>query len=140
MKVLALYGRANIGKTQTIKKLFDSIISKFATAKIEFELLKDDVRAVLTINGKKIGIESQGDPGGRLIDSLGIFIKVDCEIIICATRTRGSTVEAVKKINTFYEVEWIKKTCSEFSGSFEVENCAVSDKLLNKVEALIGQN
>ena len=61
-------------------------------------LIKKDIRVVLTINGIKIGIESQGDPGGRLIESLDLFVKLKCQLIICATRTRGKKVTAVKDL------------------------------------------
>ena len=44
-----------------------------------------DVKAIMDINGHKVGIESQGDPNGRLKESLSDFVKAKCSIIICAT-------------------------------------------------------
>lgn len=57
---------------------------------------------VLTINGVKIGIESQGDPEkkSRLPQSLKEFVDNGCSIIVCARRTRERTFNTVEDLRT----------------------------------------
>ena len=56
-----------------------------------------DVACVFTPNGVKIGIESCGDPGPRLPNTLSQFVdKYNCDIILCASRTKGEIMDAIK--------------------------------------------
>ena len=73
-KVFALRGIANVGKSDTVKKAYNLLTSKYKNSTNEHEKLGVDIRSVLTINGAKIGIESQGDPNGRLEESLSFYI------------------------------------------------------------------
>lgn len=54
-----------------------------------------DVACVFTLNGVKIGIESCGDPGPRLPRTLEIFCEKECDIILCASRTKGELKDAI---------------------------------------------
>lgn len=56
---------------------------------------KTDVACVFILNGVKIGIESCGDPGPRLPKTLKIFREKGCDIILCASRTKGELKEAI---------------------------------------------
>src|SRR5438270_370149 len=90
-KVIALRGISSKGKSQTIRQAYDLLVAKYPQARVE-HLAKSwgiDIKVVLTINGVKIGIESRGDPSNRLPESLTEFAEMGCEVIICATRTRG---------------------------------------------------
>lgn len=57
---------------------------------------KTDVACVFILNGVKIGIESCGDPGPRLPKTLKIFREKECDIILCASRTKGEIMNAIK--------------------------------------------
>ena len=63
----------------------------------------------LEIKGVFIGIESQGDPGNRLEESLQKFRNAKCRIIVCATRNRGATVSAVESLAPEYNIIWHHK-------------------------------
>ncbi len=100
-QVIALSGVAKKGKSQTIISVYELLVAKYRDAKVEHLAgsLGADVKVLITINGITIGIESQGDPlPGRLPKSLADFVKIGCEIIVCATRSYGATVEAVEKL------------------------------------------
>jgi len=100
--ILAVWNRGGKGKTQTLHYLanhfidtpypgLNIIVHKTSSS------LKNDFRFVFEIGGKVIAIESQGDPNTNLalrIDDL--IVKYKCDTIICATRTRGDTVQAVE--------------------------------------------
>ncbi len=56
-----------------------------------------DMVAIILIGGKKVGIITEGDVGFYLEIRIEALIKVECTIIICACRTRGSTWDVVQK-------------------------------------------
>jgi hypothetical protein len=128
-----------MGKSQTLSTVVEMLTTKHPEAKIEHDhTTKVDVRVVLTISGLKIGIESQGDPNGRLIkQSLHLFVKVGCDVIICSTRSRGATVNAVNALPGF-DVHWLEQR--EKSQPYEqvLRSLAMARNIVEKVEALIG--
>jgi len=55
-----------------------------------------DFRLIIGIEGTIIGIESLGDPGSRLADRIvELTDNFHCDIVVCATRTKGNTIHAV---------------------------------------------
>lgn len=141
--VFVLKGVANVGKSQTIKKAYELIIEKYPNTETEevSNYPNIEIRAIITINDIKIGIESQGDPNGRLINSLSLFTKKKCQIIICATRTRGATVNAVKNLQPGYTIVWINRERGIVDKEMQTksnENMAVS--LVSKIEDYIDSN
>jgi hypothetical protein len=110
MKIaIAQSGPEDAGKTTTIRMMYGILLDRHPHATVEHLLPKRqsitaDLRAVVTIGKIRIGIESQGDPwklAARLIPSLKLFVSLRCEVIICATRTRGGTVKAVQSLKTY---------------------------------------
>jgi len=137
-KIFGLYGAANVGKSQTIKEVYNLLSSEYKTAKIKHQILESDIIVVLTIDGITIGIESQGDPNSRLAESLSLFVKMECNIIICATRTRGQTVDAVNKLvkNHEYEVLWLKQDVKSDGSEYE-SNKAMARRIVDEIEKTI---
>lgn len=139
-KILALKGVAKIGKSTTIKKVYEMLKSEHRR---DLSILVEyvwcvDVKVILVIKGVKIGIESQGDPGGRLEESLKEFEKAGCAIIICTTRTRGrKTVDLVKKLQPRYSVVWFQQVKSSMSDQ-EASNDAMAGRIFEEIRSLIG--
>ena len=134
--IYAIYGRAEIGKTSTVREIYNLLIEKFGKQIIvetETNIFshKGDIRVTVKINGKLIGIESQGDPDSRLKASLDIFVKVNCDIILCATRTRGTTVDFVKQLEQEYNINWIKKP--DFADDYEQKNEGLAKDIFTKM-------
>jgi ABC-type multidrug transport system ATPase subunit len=121
-QIIALYGRSNIGKTTTLKLVVEKL-KKLPNATFQVFTETPDIKVIITIGKTKIGIESQGDPDGRLEESLDYFIRVECDVIICATRTWGATTELVKNRAKPENIHWIKK----FSGGDRKEDQDRSD-------------
>ena len=140
-KIIGLRGKRNVGKSQTIKKVYDLFKSKHNSIKEELKIEgKTDIRVVLTIGTTKIGIESQGDPGagGRLLKSLPLFVKLGCMVIVCATRTKGKTVETVEKLQPDYEVLWFEQKAVKSSiPEQQVSNIAMAKQIIGEVEKTI---
>ena len=86
--IIAVYGAAQKGKTETLK-IVASILRNCPT----FELIKEEqvngigIRLVCKVNGKKIAVETLGDHEDD-----------NCNIIFCASRTRGDTVNSINEI------------------------------------------
>lgn len=115
MRAIVQSGPENAGKTTTIRMMNDALLSKYPEADLQHVRDNDrDIRAVLTIGGFRIGIESQGDPWkktARLVPALALFVRLECEVIVCATRTTGGTVAAVANLEMDgYQVEWRRRT------------------------------
>lgn len=109
--VFANWGSGRQGKSSTVKEVTKLILKNYPIATTEPAIIEyaHDIRVVLTIGKIKIGIESQGDPNSRLFDSLKYFVRINCDIIICSTRTSGSTVEAVNELYSKhgYDNVWV---------------------------------
>lgn len=108
--IIANWGHAQQGKSDTVKRVARIILDNYPTATtdptaIDFSV---DIKVVITIDKIKIGIESQGDPNSRLFESLKEFAKINCDLIICSTRTSGGTVDAVSALHASdnYEIIW----------------------------------
>ncbi len=138
-KVIALRGAANVGKSNAIKKVYELLLAKYPSAKVEDgdKTYRVDIKVVLTINGVKIGIENQGDPGSRLPESLQEFVKKGCRVIVCATRTRGQTVSAVSQLAPSYEVLWINQFVVPKSSEQESSNQRMAKQIVAEVETVI---
>ncbi|HEX6648395.1 MAG TPA: hypothetical protein VF075_02610 [Pyrinomonadaceae bacterium] len=108
-KLIALKGVRDVGKSQTIRTVDELLRDKYSNATVEHELrTRAELRVVLSINGVRIGIESTGENISRIQESFDLFVNLGCDVIICATRTSGKTVTAVKALSD-YEVVWLEQ-------------------------------
>lgn len=134
--VIALWGRSNVGKSSTINQSYELLIAKYPRTEKEHEISRVDIRVVLTINGVKVGIESKGDPGSRLAKSLRLFVKLGCKVIVCATRTRGQTVDVVHKLEPSYEILWIEQIATK-PADRESSNLGTAKRIAKEIENLV---
>lgn len=130
-RLIALSGPGNTGKTTTLKSVIEAF-EKSPRAMVTRLISRVDVRAIIEIGDLKIGIETQGDPGSRLGESLELFRNEGCHVIICATRTRGRTVTLVQRCEPAYDVIWIVKLFLRT----EVERNQDNRKVASKIVAL----
>lgn len=111
-KLLCVWGSANYGKTSSIIE-FDKILNQNYSNQIiqvsSVGTYKDDIQRIYKIGKVTVGIESQGDPNSRQKSSLSLFGKNNCDIIICASRSRGNTVANVDNFckRNGYDCFWI---------------------------------
>lgn len=113
MKVIALCGKGQTGKTQTINLLVAYF--KENRAKILFEERagreKYDKRYVIRYNGKIFGITTRGDDEPSLNEDFNWFKKQsEIDYIICATRSKGKTCDFVARQAKDNDVYWLSKT------------------------------
>jgi hypothetical protein len=109
--IVCLKGKPHIGKSGTILELY-KLLSKKATA-ISWNLssppypqapnppanpdpYKTDFNVDLQYKGKHIGLDSYGDIGKVLRLRLKIWAKKNCDIIFCASRSKGEPPRDIK--------------------------------------------
>lgn len=108
--VIANWGIAKQGKSTTIKRLTQLILLNYPHAITSITQIdySKDIKLIISIGSAVIGIESTGDPDSRLKSSIDEFVLLGCNIIICATRTSGQTVNDVSDLNKLgYEIIWV---------------------------------
>lgn len=114
--LIAIWGDAGQGKSSSIREIANRIPALFPGASITYLIdNRVDIKVIVIWGKIKIGIESQGDPNSRLPQSLSEFVAQGCDIIICATRTRGNTVNVVNDMNANhgYDIIWTSNLFSK---------------------------
>ena len=96
MKVLiCLRGLGSTGKTSSILRaynLFESINKQI------YAKSGTDICASVSVGGHLVGFASQGDPNSFQEEWIEYLIKMSCPVIVCASRTKGQTAEALNRI------------------------------------------
>jgi hypothetical protein len=137
-KVIALRGVGSKGKSTTIRKAYELLTGKYPNASVERAPGRSgiDVKVVVTIGEVKIGIEGRGDPGPALPESLDEYVEINCEIIVCTTRSYGDTVIAVKSLTTRgYEVVWFEQQNAGGSQSVQTAaNQTMAERIVSEIE------
>jgi hypothetical protein len=136
--LLALRAAGNSGKSKTLCMLIEMIKSAYPEAILDERRFKVDVTIIITINGTKVGIETQGDPNSRLPKSLKEFIEVNCKVIVCAARTIGQTVAVVNKAaDSGYQIKWFDKARVSDSREQAAANRTVAGDLFVALKAAL---
>lgn len=150
--IIGIYGRANEGKSETIKQVCRILLSKFPNAissnkEIDYE---EDILVAINLGNIKIGLESQGDPKSRIITENTLNKLADenidpmlgnCDIIVCATRTIGETVGKVDQLAGLYGYNtlWLSSFWSPSLDSNVLNNLA-AENIIGIIKSLaIGQ-
>lgn len=137
--ILALSGTSNTGKTTTIKIVRNKILDHFNELCKETDCLSkratSDIKRIFKIGEFKIGIESQGDPLGRLCESLKFFDDQECHVIICTSRTSGQTVDDINAYELKYTVIPYKKKNEPENKMESIWNITATE-IFNKVISL----
>jgi energy-coupling factor transporter ATP-binding protein EcfA2 len=138
MKIIALQGKANSGKTTTIH-LLDGLLQKSSykplpDARKTFGADFQDVYH--SPSGDLIGVTSCGDTYDAVKDRLQDLVKWKCILCICACRTYDrmppGTVAATKSFPG-YATEFIKKTVSSNPSNHGTDNAIDADILFRKI-------
>ncbi|KRG67618.1 hypothetical protein [Pseudoxanthomonas dokdonensis] len=109
--VIALQGRAGSGKTSTLRQVISDLEAKYPNATVQVLAGRIDLKMIMHgVKGKIVGIETQGDPGSRLQQSLKDFTAARCDIIFCACRTSGMTVQWVSALSKKHNVQFVQQT------------------------------
>jgi hypothetical protein len=140
--IIAVWNSGSKGKSSTILNLANLLMSNYTTHRVidsskNPRLLTIDFRLILEINGKVIALESMGDPKTNLEKRLDdIEVKYQPNLIICSTRTRGETVQAVHNTANKFGFETIWTSTYQVAHSHNLLNNLKSDHLLDLIVKL----
>lgn len=180
MLVYALQGKRNTGKTLTLATLFTMICKQYGKKanilisygdyspelieeqiKSKYNALQEGVtnndpyiRAMIEINGIRIGIHSSGDNEESVNNSISLFNGKDapylsCDIGFCPVRTRGITIKRLEKElkQNNNELVFVTKKIApytenhaEYCYNIEKLNSEQAKELLSKLDAFLNKN
>jgi hypothetical protein len=136
-EIYVLQGPAKCGKSSTIKEIFRELNTKYPNC-IKKDYFPDqyDIQIEMqNIKGFLVGIESQGDPNSRLKNSLSDFEESGCDIIFCAARTRGMTVQWINSHSGNYHINFIPQTIvGKDKGQQTQRDQSVAQSILSKAD------
>ena len=130
--IICLWGGAGIGKTSSIRAVWDRLnISN----KPPLHQSADDICAIVPFCNSTVGIASQGDPYSAQDEWLEELMNLGCEIIVCASRTKGSTVDAVEDVaqRGEYVTIWFSPFYSSDSVNINVLNNLTADAVIELI-------
>ena len=107
MKIIALYGRGNIGKSTAIRRFFDKYVatnSLFTINKQQIDTVDIRIRATYK-KSTVLGIISNGD--NKQCIKEGLTFVGECDVLICASRSKGGAMDLIKE--TSKDIIWVGK-------------------------------
>lgn len=139
MRVIALFGRGNIGKTRCLGHLINLIHRETKGYNCLFE--GQDMRVTLEYWGQRVTICTWGDNGDEEQLNLNKIKQDNPDIAIVATRTKGETVTMVEKFcyQNNCRLKWVEKYVANFddiSGQEYINNLQ-AEQILDYVKGLI---
>jgi hypothetical protein len=136
-QIIVLSGKSNIGKSETIKIVYKLLLEKYPSLQtiLQPAATRKEIRVVIEINGKCIGIESRGDSRTHVDTALKIFADHECDIILCASRTRGGSWDAVQEFGLAhnYIINRIEKVSKPTQK--DTSNTEYAEDIVEKIES-----
>ena len=117
---ICIWGNAGIGKTSLIRTVFDRLnIAGDAVV----QTWGNDFCATLAMQCGTVGFASMGDPCSNQGTCLQQLVESGCDVILCASRTKGNTVNAVGNLATHgYRIIWTSPFSSGDTPVFPLNN------------------
>lgn len=115
-KAIVLWGRENTGKTTTLNLLVYKLINiganvlfgNFSRTVLINNYLTENHYAVFEYDSKKIAVITAGD-NDKTLDDYFSKIDCDCDIYVCACRTKGCSCNYIKTLFSENNILWIEK-------------------------------
>ena len=139
-RLFAVKGLPHSGKGKTVRLVLSKLLDEFPDAEkilCQPSAKSKDVCAVLSIDGTRIGFESNNHPKDLTEKSLKLFSKKRCDVIICATLTTGHTVEAFRNRFADRKITWIDLLKPASMSAREKACRAKADEIFDEVRAIL---
>jgi hypothetical protein len=142
--IFALFGKGASGKSSTIAYVLEELLKHANDSNVHRgnrrQAGPSEVwSAVLTVQGIRVGIASPGDNEEAVRRRVEPLVAKGCQIIVCATRSGGGSVAALKQIaeeaDPPFEIEWIEKVPVEVN--LEQGNRTACGVIVEKVLAAV---
>lgn len=126
-KIIGLYGRAQCGKTTTLRMLFDDLV-KLGSEVLSPLPSQGDARSLLEYNGMLIAICTGGDTADIVDENCTYFTTTKCDIGISASRTKGNTCDILNNYAQSHKlgVCWVRKNIADIEEE-DVNKAQVKD-------------
>ncbi|MFL3663672.1 MAG: hypothetical protein ACJ04Q_06710 [Flavobacteriales bacterium] len=122
--IIALQGRANSGKTTSIKIFHEMLIGEgWVPVPNKRQDFGSDFLDIFEKDGERLGVTSVGDTYDDIIGRLEILINENCNPIVCACRTFD------KRRNAQGELEGTVAATKRLSSSVEYHPTNVAEKV-----------
>lgn len=133
--IICMQGKANIGKTHTLRKVYEKLNSHEKTI---LEQPNDDIYATIKMGDFLIGIATQGDPMSGLKERLNELMHKSCDIIVCASRSKGYTVEDVENsaLQNGYSLIWSSPFVTEDKTLHETCQDYMAQSIINLINSI----
>lgn len=151
--IICVWGYKIYGKSSSVKCVYDELKSKGVTDvsgmlynrnSLPWLRNNSELLAMVDYTGIKIGIESQNDYGGIQKNTIRFLAGQGCDIIVCASKSWGSTVRLVEKIakKNGYEIFWMSPFYNDPSNQktpkkFAAINTQTAKSIVNFIDGLI---
>lgn len=108
MKVIALWGRSEVGKTSTLNMVIDILINELGAYKhLEYSADNEvDTRVVLKINEKIILVFTGGDDRRIMEENFDLVKSEQYDLLVCACRSRGASCRSIEQRFSKDEIIW----------------------------------
>ena len=125
-RIIVLCGRANLGKTRTLRMVIDKLNGE------SISYATRDTKTICHYNDQTIAIATKGDNAAELRANVSYFKFHPCDIAITAARSRGGTHDVIKAYaqETGAEVVWIYKRVE--IGEENAVNLKWAEKVMEK--------
>lgn len=159
MKIIALYGKGDRGKSTTLKNLIVKCLQPdiedkllYWSREVSIDILLEELQlekearrkgkktnvvnivVVLKIKGITVGITTSGDTRESLESAFEQFAKHTCDICFCASRTKGGTLNYLNERKANGEnLLWVEKFALEGFAKYDGINDIIDD--LNEQQA-----
>ena len=135
-KAFALYGKGEIGKTETLNLLIDLFTVATIGGPMPTPAPKGhDRKRVFHYKELKIGVATRGDNAYEVKENCKFFESNACDIVYTATRTRGGSCNEIvtyaKSKNA--ELKWEKKENILDLSKISSYNFQLAQKLFNMI-------
>lgn len=141
--ILAVWHVANKGKTDSLRAAARYLLVAYpghiGVHPTPFLIpASGDFRFVVNINGKIVAIETRGDPHTELLERLETLEKTyNPDVILCSTRTKGDTVDAVNSMVSKYKYEAVWASTYQVESRFHsTANALNGQHLINLLQRL----
>lgn len=130
---------ADWGKSTSLKEVYERLKRVYPNMNPKTPIINnEDIKAIFTIDDIKIGFETQGDPYSRIFQSIDDFVNESCDLIICACRTKGLTIEKVRELRQLgYRIIWAPNFSCNQESTHKLLNDLYVDSIIKIIDDIL---
>lgn len=136
MKIIALYGHAQCGKSTTLNYVKE-MLREEGKSLSQNPPHKGDKPETFEYKGLIVCVAPGGDTEGIIQNNIAYFERKQCDVAITASRTRGAGVRAIEHYATIKSATliWIKKSYDHHKSRTEQEqqNLATAHSIVEEI-------